>query len=315
MTKLEELIYSLATALVRYHDSQPKVSKLVNTSEPTLLRKKAREYAIGIIQSKEIMFDQRLNALIENCTKGYLDRKEFLTYLLDEIIFLKKQLERKKPFNSEELIEYQKQVVQLFIDFKQLLNTSKDKKYKVIYSSLNYENKTYNDLSGLINNAWVGNIYCNSGTILIEEVLHRFHLSTTDSNEEIKEIAFSLCIEHQNALLISEHRDYKNELENQLSELVMQKFDLIDTNKQQEKTISELSNDLDKTRKELFETKLKLQEGIDKKTQKEEPQTEPKGINSFYPRYNFGFHTHQLFTPIKTPDKKENNIYILPNNY
>jgi myosin heavy subunit len=232
MTKLEELIYSLATVLVRYHDSQPKVNKLVAEIDPTVLRKKSREYAIGIIQSKDPKFDH-LRGLIDTCTKGYSDRKHFLTYILHEITFLKNQLEKKSPFTAQEFETYQNQAAQLFLNLRQLLNTQKGATYRVTFRDLSSDSLISIDLSGLINDAWVGNKHCNSGLFVIEEVLGRFHMTETSTDEEIQELATSLCTENQNALLVnylerqkSEWTEQKQELESQASVLETQKLQL-----------------------------------------------------------------------------------------
>jgi myosin heavy subunit len=233
MTKLEELIYSLATVIVRYHDSQPKVNKLVAEIDPIILRKKSREYAIGIVQSKEPKFDQQLRVLIDACTKGYPARKHFLTYILHEIMFLKSQLEKKAPFTEQEFEAYQNQVAQLFIDLRQLLKTQKGATYRVTFSDLDSESPTSIDLSGLINDAWVGNKHCNSGLFVNEEVLGRFHMTEDYTDDEIREIAVSLCTENQNALLVTQLQSQKvewaaqkQELESQKSTLESQKLQL-----------------------------------------------------------------------------------------
>lgn len=223
MTKLEELIYSLATVIVRYHDSQPKVNKLVAEIDPIILRKKSREYAIGIVQSKEPKFDQQLRVLIDACTKGYPARKHFLTYILHEIMFLKSQLEKKAPFTEQEFEAYQNQVAQLFIDLRQLLKTQKGATYRVTFSDLDSESPTSIDLSGLINDAWVGNKHCNSGLFVNEEVLGRFHMTEDYTDDEIREIAVSLCTENQNALLVTQLQSQKVEWAAQKQELESQK--------------------------------------------------------------------------------------------
>lgn len=200
MTKLEELIYSLATVIIRYHDTQRGIHPLIVEIDPLLLRKKSRELAMSIMQNRDTKFDEYLKSLIENCTKGYPGRLHFLIFLLHEISFLKAQLDRKTPFNPIEFEEYEKQVAQLFKDLSQLLSTIKSKTCKVSYSALSDTNTSI-ALSGLLNDAFFGNTFCNSGLLLIDEVFDRFYISQSRSDQEIKALVVSLCMENQNALL------------------------------------------------------------------------------------------------------------------
>lgn len=232
MTKLEDLINSLATVIVRYHDTQRGVTPLVVELDPILLKKRSRIYASDIIKM-DVKFDEKLTSIIIACTKGYPERKHFLTFLLNEITFLKTQRNRKESFTPEQLEKFQQQVNQFLIDCKQLLKTLKDKVYKVTYSSIEIEGRSRVDLNGLINNAYLnaylGNHFCNSGLILRDEVLGRFNLTEDSSDEEISEHASSLCMEHQNALLVSELKAQKLELKSQKATL--------------ELTVSELEGD------------------------------------------------------------------------
>ena len=245
MTKLEELIYSLATAIVCYYDTQKGVKKLIVESDPTTLRKKSREYAIGIILNPK--FDDQLKGLIDVCTNGYADRKHFLTFLLREISFLKMQLNKELPYNEEEIAKYQKQVTKLLIDFKQLLNTPKGKKYEVTHS----DDNTGIDLKGMINDAYWGNHFCNSGTFLIDEVFNRFHITPSSSEEELTEVAMSLCTEHQNTLLVTELQKQNLQLQTEKALLESEKEDFAEKNKVLEETIGTMQKELGKTKEEL----------------------------------------------------------------
>ncbi len=215
MTKLEDLLYSLTTVLIRYHDCQTGIKPLILENDVTLLRSKSRTYAINILQDKDYI--SRLEDLIKTCTKGYPARTPFLFYLLNEIKFLKTLQDRKNSFEPDKLEEYKNQLSQLFVDLKRLLNTLKDETYEVKYSRLNAESensKVTIALSGLTQNAYFGKKPCRSGDLIKEEVLDTLNISSTYSQKEIdsrnysdseiKIIANSICIEHQNALLVPE---------------------------------------------------------------------------------------------------------------
>ncbi|TIE97886.1 hypothetical protein [Legionella pneumophila] len=212
MTRLEELLYTLTSVIIRYHDSQPKVlNKLIVESNPILLRRKALALAKEIIQDKDIECKGRLEELIQNCTKDYPDRKPFLYFILNEVLFLKSMLDKKSSFEPSKLEEYKKQITQLLIDLKQLMITPKSKTYEVKYTSATENSETSISLSGVKNDGYVGGEFCNSGNLIKEEVLEALNIHINSKNtaecssdEEIKALAESLCLEHQNALLVPE---------------------------------------------------------------------------------------------------------------
>ncbi|HEO1343828.1 TPA: hypothetical protein VAH47_002058, partial [Legionella pneumophila] len=109
------------------------------------------------------------------------------------------------------LEEYKKQITQLLIDLKQLMITPKSKTYEVKYTSATENSETSISLSGVKNDGYVGGEFCNSGNLIKEEVLEALNIHINSKNtaecssdEEIKALAESLCLEHQNALLVPE---------------------------------------------------------------------------------------------------------------
>ncbi|MCW8410052.1 hypothetical protein OQJ13_13810 [Legionella sp. PATHC035] len=291
MTRLEELIYSLATVIVRYHDSQAVKEKLVSAVEPTALRKKSHERAMEIIQDTKTDYFPYLQGKISACTKSYHDREDFLLFILNETRFLKEQLDRKTPFEEIELQTFHEHLTQLFIDFRQLLNLKNGVAYSV--TSNNTKGSKMPDLSGLLNARMVGGKYCNSGQLLIEEVLFVLHMTPEDSNAELKQIASNICLEFQTQLENqreklkranedSEKETHKLELdklkssteiqkseseaqqleieklkeslERQKSESAAQILELQETNKKQLVSIDQLTQELEKTKTELQKT-------------------------------------------------------------
>lgn len=202
MTRLEELLHSLTAVIVRYHDSQPKVKKLVVATDENLLREKSLSCAKEIIQNKDIHFKIRLNDLIKKCLDS--GRRPFLYYILHEITSLKELLDQETSFESSRLEDYKNQITQLLIDLKLLLNTPKHKTCRITYSKTEETKKTVIDLSGLKNDGYIGGELCNSGEILNNEVLNRFNICAYTSNERIREIAEQICMEYQRVLLVPE---------------------------------------------------------------------------------------------------------------
>ncbi|KTD03236.1 hypothetical protein [Fluoribacter gormanii] len=265
MTRLEELIYALATVIVRYHDSQDNIEakdKLVTAVDPIIHRKKSHERAIEIIQKEN--FVSYLEGRIAACTKGYHGREEFLIFLLNKICFLKGQLDIKTPFKEHELKAFQEQLTQLFIDFRKLLNIKKGFKHPVLL-----QDSKVKELSGLLNDRYIGSKYCNSGQLLIDEVLFVLHMTPDDSNEELKDIAVNICSEQQTLLELqsakltksteeSDKEAEKLELENlkllvetQKSEFETRIVELTEKNKVLLTSIDALTSELEKSKAEL----------------------------------------------------------------
>ncbi|QMT59643.1 hypothetical protein [Legionella sp. PC997] len=274
MTRLEELIYALATVIVRYHDSQDNIEakdKLVTAVDPTIHRKKSHDRAVEIIQN--VSFASYLEGKISACTKGYHGREEFLLFLLNKICFLKEQLDIKTPFKEHELRAFQEQLTQLFIDFRKLLNIKKGVKHPVTL-----QDSRVKELAGLLNDRYIGSKYCNSGQLLIEEVLFVLHMTPDDSNEELKDIAANICLEQQTLLQWqseaskkstkeSDREAEKLELEQlkllmatQKSEFENKIVELSEKEKQQLITIDELTLKLEKIQAEYESLKKQTEE-------------------------------------------------------
>lgn len=202
MTRLEELLYSLTTVILRYHDSQPKVKKLVTETDEEILQEKYLIRAIEIIQNQELNFKIYLSNLIKQCTDS--GRSPFLYYLLHEVASLKALLDQKKSLESIELQEYTNHIAQLLIDLKRLLDTPKSKTYKVTYSKTADGPAVPIPLSGLKIEGYFEDGLCNSGEILKVGVLKPFKITTHSSNEDLKNIAKQICNEHQHTFLVPE---------------------------------------------------------------------------------------------------------------
>ncbi|KTC79008.1 hypothetical protein [Legionella cherrii] len=304
MTRLEELIYSLATVIVRYHDSQDIRDKLVVAVDPTALKKKSHERAIEIIQDTKIDYFPYLEGRISACTKGYHGREEFLFFVLNEIRFLKEQLDRKTPFEEKELQTFHEQLTQLFIDFRQLLNIKKGFKHSATLNSS--KGAKTQELSGLLNDRMIGGKYCNSGQLLIEEVLFVLHMTTEDSNAELKEIASNICLEHQTQLE-NQREKLKKANEDSEKEINKSELDKLKTSSEVQKSESEAQRleieklkeslemhkseseahilELQETNKKQLVTIEQLTQELEKtKTELQKAQTE--ALIRRYPTYN-----------------------------
>lgn len=221
MTRLEDLIYSLATVLVRYHDSQGLTDSLVNEQDELLKAQKSRTLATSIINSDEPTFEAKLRELITKCTIKYPDRQHFLTYLLNELIVLKSIHSRTDVVQKEELPQYEALLFQILQQFKQLLTIKKNATTAIKYSTLPGSASGAADitLNGLINTAYVGSHFCNSGNLLLEEVLNRLNLTDKSSNEEIQSAAQDMVSEYQNKLIADTAARAQQDLLQQLNSL------------------------------------------------------------------------------------------------
>lgn len=217
MTRLEELLNGFATVIVRYHDSQPGTTKLITETNPVQARKKSLELAVSILNDKQKPFDTRLKEIITICTKTYDGRLNFLSFVLEEILFFNNMRYRSKSLNEQELIEFKQQIIQLFSEFKILLNTIKSKSFALHISELSIPDKDRQDyqigIKGLLNDALLGNKFCNSGILLNEEVLEPFCIDASSSENKIKNIAEWICMDYQNNFLLAELKEINSSLE------------------------------------------------------------------------------------------------------
>ena len=192
-----------------------------------------------MLQNTESKFDAQLQQIIACCNKVYPERTTFLDFIVNEIKYLKAKRDRKNSFNAEELAEYKKQIALMLIDFRQLLLTTKGETCKVRYSVIKSQDKDNMQsrhpvtisISGLVNDAYVGNHFCNSGFLLNNEVLGRVHIDVPDTRSlpssaeeieaiaQINAIAEDLCTEQQNTLLIGELKAQNLLLETKVSSL------------------------------------------------------------------------------------------------
>ncbi|KTD48258.1 hypothetical protein [Legionella quateirensis] len=226
MTRSEDLLYSLVTIIIRYHDKQSGVKSLVTESDESVVRKKSRSLAKRIINDNNIDFKTHLETLIKECTENHADRRPFLSFILNEIISLKSLTDQKNSFDPIEYEEYIKQITQLLIDFKLLLSNSKGTTPMITQHKTATSSGGRTSLDGLIDDSYLhrGQL-CNSGLILKEEILNRYNLDIDSSEREINEFAQQLCQEHQNALLIPE-LTAKNESHSNVSDTHQQELEL-----------------------------------------------------------------------------------------
>lgn len=240
MTRLEDLLYSLTTVLICYHDRQAGVKCLINETDQRLRFKKSRELAIKIINEKEVLFEKKLSLLIDECTVDFARRKPFLYFILNEINFLHSMLHCGKSLTSGQLEHYKQDMARMFSDIKGLLTTPKTKTYDVKYiSTESGMNKTVS-LSGAVENSYYSTSpLCISGYLLQEVVFKRLNLSEESSAEEIMSLASNMCDEHQNALLIPE--------------LISEKADLAESMKLQKMAMEKLQLQLQEAQLKLLE--------------------------------------------------------------
>jgi hypothetical protein len=243
MTRSEDLLYSLTTVIIRYHDKQSGVKILVAESDESVVRKKSRSLAKRIINDNKTDFKTRLESLIKECTESHADRRPFLSFLLNEIISLKSITDQNKSFSPIQFEEYKNQIAQLLFDFKQLLSNSKGTTPMITQHKTATSPGGRTSLEGLIDDSYLNRgQLCNSGLFLKEEILDRYNLNIDSSELEINEFAQQLCQEHQNALLIPE-LTAKNESHNAMTnshqqELELQLEELKESQKKLNSTIS-----------------------------------------------------------------------------
>ena len=295
MIRLEELLYSLTTVIIRYHDAVAQKALIIAKDLPEA-RYKCREFATEIIQNKDndlkfseifntkkdkkLNFSEKLNTIIDNSTDKYTNRKPLLIYLLKEIELLNSFHNRTTAFSSEELIQYKAQIYKLLIDIKGLLETKKSNTYEVTQHKIQNEGEISEGdkiaLSGCVDSSYLysGAFFCNSGTFLNEEVFQTLNISYTFSEEQIREFADRICTEHQNALLVPEQEakivmlEEENSNQKQIIESSAPKLEeaqssaaeLTDLLKQHEETIRQLKETMAQQAELLKQQEEKISE-------------------------------------------------------
>lgn len=224
---LNDLITSLATILIRYHDSQ-KINVCIKETELTAVKKASREYAMKLLQSED--FDQEFARLNVECTEKYADfrRIDLLTFIKDEIKILKEVSMRTTPFSEDdesnsEFNEYKNKITMLLTDFKGLLGTKKENVYEARIKKLNDPIMTKLGLHGMIDSVGVMNMFgmmklksspfCNSGDLTKEELLDRFNLTELSTSSEIRIVAEHICEGHQHALMAARHKELQTAIQ------------------------------------------------------------------------------------------------------
>lgn len=197
MTKLADLLHSLAAVIICYHDAQVS-DKLVNDPDPKLINDHTKKISEILLSDPKTGF-AKLNDLITRCTLNYSYRKHLLDYLLNEVIFLKNALDKKEPYASSEFLKYQANMTQMFTNLRQLLLTPKSSNFNVKYSPVEGKEPSIT-LNGLTDNGVIYTKLCKSGELL-EELFLQFNLLRSSSKINFIEKAESICQEHQNSLL------------------------------------------------------------------------------------------------------------------
>ncbi|BCA95918.1 hypothetical protein TUM19329_22790 [Legionella antarctica] len=207
---IEDLLISLTTYILRYHDSQPKNIPIIPPeSNLDLLQEQYRAHALKTLMNRDVHYDEYLTGLIKEGEKDYSGRLPLLFYILNEIKVIKSMVDRTTPFSPNELECYKKQMTRMLIDLRQLVLTIKGTTYNVKYSSIVEDDKEIPEksisLSGTASYSYLtGHSLCTSGSLLTEEVLKRFNITTTSSDKYIQDIAEEFCKARQNALLVPE---------------------------------------------------------------------------------------------------------------
>ncbi|QBR84009.1 hypothetical protein E3983_06370 [Legionella israelensis] len=243
LPSLSTVLNSLVTVIIRYHDSQ-RVKPLVLSRKSEDFHEKANE----LLKEPTDSLVGLLTNYINQCTTdiNYPERKDFLMFILYQVEYLNNVLTSEESFDTKKLKDTHEHLSQLLIDARQLLNTSKGTSYTVSWG----HNKT------LLDGLYGTYSFCNSGTILKEELLKRLHLRITSDDEEIKQTSQSLCNDFNNMLAAKE----KNVLEKKLKESEDKNQQLTLENEKLEEEKSQSEKRMEVIEKELKETKDKNQQ-------------------------------------------------------
>ena len=200
MARLDELCVSLATLIIRYHDHQGKNLIIEDKSD---VEKQSRDHAMTILAFTDVSkVREAFTAIITDCTTGYMARKPFLDFILNEVMYLHCLMKSIDALSDSALACHQAQVELLIKDCLGLLSTQKDKKYAVTYSRIDTQVKPPEiDLSGL--SGWT--YLCASGNYL-GEALMRVNINRSLPYGTIIHSLKEMCTNYQSIIIAPQQK-------------------------------------------------------------------------------------------------------------
>lgn len=211
MTELTKLINSLITVIIRYHDAQLFITKLVTVNKDQSQKQSEYAYAHELFADKKINLKTHLEHIIDSCKD---DRKPLMHYLLHEIMYLKALSEIDYQIAPETMERCKRQVIQMLNNCQTLLKLPQGKTSDVVYSRTPGEREIKISLAGLINESYFGGSLCNSGIFLKEELDKFFLLPSTTAEEIVNDI----LVQHQSPPIINAKQTEIEKLKAELAE-------------------------------------------------------------------------------------------------
>lgn len=224
MNTLEDLLCSLITVVVRYHDRQTNSVKRVVPINGDILQP-CRDYSYTLLQSDKCL--ETLKDIIDETVLLYPKKEHHLAYLLSQITFIKSLYDRTTPCDENILQEYIDQIALFYSDLRGLTTTIDPAKYKVTYCRLKSgpdDNTTLViELHGLTGNAYFVQQLCALGLLIDSHIIPNFSLTAKNiSKERLQELAGRVCNEFQYKLQVAECTNKINEQEIELAVLKRQ---------------------------------------------------------------------------------------------
>lgn len=209
MIRLEQLIQSFISVIIRFHDLQNVQKPIITANDDASFQDKSREYARDLSRnpSKRANIKEILTNIIKEGTAGYPLRSPLFNYYLHEINFLFSIINRTTPLSPQELASQNDQLFRLFKDLILLLNTPKKSSVRVKFSDIAEDIETCkNPLISVNGLQYTTFLYstarCRTGITLVEEVFTRLDIPLNVSEERLRQIVSEFSQEHENELLV-----------------------------------------------------------------------------------------------------------------
>lgn len=213
MSRLNGLLETLVTVIVRYHDQKRELPAAQES-----------EQVHALLDKPHAELYKTLHNLVEASTANDKARLSLLMYTLHTVDLLKSLFDSQTPTEEEPLNLIKKQVLQFIVDVQTLLTTSQSSELIIKYN--NHDTRMY----GFMRAAWRGYSLCTSGHILQQTLFPTLRLPSDATLDKVDVVINDIFKEHTLLLLIrtQEQENHRlsskvvvleKELENAKSEL------------------------------------------------------------------------------------------------
>jgi len=229
---LSDLIQSMGDILVEYLNYVTK-------------NKENSPFKASIIL-KQPNYQTQLADLIARIPDKNINRKVLLTFLLDEIVYLKEFEKRIEPLNNSEEKRFKHKLIQLLTDLNSICQA--DKKNEITAKVIRLEQDApvhEKKIFGCSKKGYWGTIYCTSGTYIEKFIQKKFELNSPLNIGEVEQLVDMIFIDLDKTIKANAFLTLQEQTRRLQSELIQAKKDLenvLSKNNELEKEINALKS-------------------------------------------------------------------------